>query len=144
MIIGLIADTILKFINYSRYKIFGYRFFKSERNKTGLTYLKVFFSLQQFKTQLNACCNLVLVCKDIIPKYGRTRSKHFFSNVGTFSLARKIWILHRNFLETLANKIFRVTIFKYCFQRSEVTIMRPQEIIACTKRSGGLELTLYR
>ena len=53
-------------------------FFKSERNKTGLTYLKVFFSLQQFKTHLNACCNLVLVCKDIIPEYGRTRSKHFF------------------------------------------------------------------
>ena len=33
-------------------------------------------------------CSLVLVCKDIIPKYERTRSKRFFSTVGTFSLTR--------------------------------------------------------
>ena len=41
-------------------------------------HLKTIPSLQQFKTPFNACCSLVLICKDIIPKYGRTRSKHFF------------------------------------------------------------------
>ena len=78
-IIGLIAEATLKFINNSRYKIFGYRVFKSERiGKLGLTF-KLISSLQQFKTPLIACYNLVLVCKDITPKYGRTSSKRKFS-----------------------------------------------------------------
>ena len=29
--------------------------------------------MQQFKTPFNACCSLVLVCKNIIPKYGNWR-----------------------------------------------------------------------
>ena len=48
--------------------------------------LKTISSLQQFKTPFNASCSLVQVCKDIILKYGRTRSKRFFSAVGTFYL----------------------------------------------------------
>ena len=46
--------------------------------------------------------SLALVCKDIIPEYGRTRSKRFFSTVGTFSLTR--WILFKNFLKHLSIK----------------------------------------
>ena len=49
----------------------------------------------------NAWCNLVLVCKDIIPKYGRTRSRRFFPARGTFSPIR--WILSKNFLKHLSN-----------------------------------------
>ena len=35
---------------------------------------------------LIVCCNLVIVCKDITPKCGRTSGKHFLSTVDTFSL----------------------------------------------------------
>ena len=72
-----------------------------------VSHLKAISSLQQFKTPLNACFNLVLICKYITPQYGRTRSKHFFSSAGTFSF------------KTLINKVFRVTIVsKYSFQKS--------------------------
>ena len=36
--------------------------------------------MQQFKTSFNACCSLVLVCKDIIPKYGKTKTLFFGIN----------------------------------------------------------------
>ena len=65
--------------------------------------LKAISSLQQFKTLLNGCCNLVLICKDITPKYGRTRSKRVFSTIGKFSIKR--WILYRKFLKHLPLKI---------------------------------------
>ena len=64
--------------------------------------LKTISSLQQFKTPFHACCSLVLACKDIIPKYGRTRSKRIFWTVGTFSLTR--WTLFKNFLKYFSIK----------------------------------------
>ena len=66
--------------------------------------------MQQFKTPFNACCSLVLVCKDIIPKYGRTRSKRFFSTVGTFSLTR--WTLFKNCLKKLELNCLKIELFK--------------------------------
>ena len=65
-------------------------------------YLKLISSLQQFKSPLNACYNLVIVCKDITPKYRRTRSKNLFSTVVTFSLT--MWILSRISLRHLSIK----------------------------------------
>ena len=65
-------------------------------------HLKTISSLQQFKTSFNACCSLVLVCKDIIPKYGKTRTKGFFPTVGTFSLTKST--LFKNFLKHLSIK----------------------------------------
>ena len=65
--------------------------------------LKTISSLQQFKTPFNASCSLVQVCKDIILKYGRTRSKRFFSAVGTFYLTG--WTLFKNFLKHLSMKL---------------------------------------
>ena len=80
-------------------------------------HLTAISNLQQFKTLLNACCNLVLVCKDITPNYGGARSKRFLSTFGTPSLTR--WILSKNFLKHLLIKVFRITIFmKYHFQKS--------------------------
>ena len=98
-IIEFIVETILKFINNSRHKIFGYRVFKSERIGNLVWHLKTISSLQHFKLPLNACCNLVLVGK--VPD-GRTRSKRFLFTVGTFSLTR--CILCRNFLKHLSIK----------------------------------------
>ena len=100
-ITGLIVETTLKFINDTRYKVFGYRVFVMERIWK-LWHLKTISSLQLFKTPFNARCSLVLVCKDIIPKYERTKSKYFFSTVGMFSLTR--WILFKNFWKHLSVK----------------------------------------
>ena len=63
---------------------------------------KAISSLQQFKTPLNACCNLLLVCKDSTPKNRRTRTKRFSSTVGTLILTKRI--LSRNFLKHLSIK----------------------------------------
>ena len=80
-------------------------------------HLKAISSLLQFKTPFYVFCSLVLVCKDIIPKYERTTSKRFFSTFGTFSLTR--WALFKNFFKKCVNKVFRVTILlKYPFQKN--------------------------
>ena len=54
---------------------------------------------------------LILDCKYITAKYERTRSKHFFSTVGTLFLT--MWILSRSFLKHLSIKFSR-----YPFLRS--------------------------
>ena len=46
--------------------------------------LKTIWSLQQFKMPLKDFLNLVLVCKEISPRYGSDRVKVFFSTVVTW------------------------------------------------------------
>ena len=81
---GLIAKSIMKFIYSTICKVFGYRFFAMEKVVKPCLTFKKNSSLEKFETHFNAYCSLVLFCKDIIPKYGRTRSKHFFYSCYVF------------------------------------------------------------
>ena len=44
-------------------------------------FLNTICNLQQLRMFFNDFFNLVLVCKDIEPRYGRTRTRGFFSTV---------------------------------------------------------------
>ena len=72
------AENTLKFINNTRYKVFGYGVSVMERIGKLFWHLETISSLQEFKTHDNACYSLVLVCKDFIHEHGRTRNKHLF------------------------------------------------------------------
>ena len=54
--------------------------------------------------------NLVLVCKDIEPRYGRTRTREFFSTVRSVSFTT--CILFKNLLKQLFIKCSRWSFFK--------------------------------
>ena len=51
--------------------------------------------------------NLVLVCKDIEPRYGRTRTRGFFSTVRVVYF--QVYVIHKPF-DTFIYGIFRVAI----------------------------------
>ena len=61
------------------------------------------------KDVFNDSFNLVLDCKDIEPKYRRTRTRGFLSTVRVISLTT--CMLSMSF-ETIIHKIFRVAIFQ--------------------------------
>ena len=79
-VIGLIAETALKFISKTRYKAL----FDKQKH---------FFYLQQFKTCFNAWCSLTVACKDIVPNSERTKSKSLFSTVTNIFLNKMDIIL---------------------------------------------------
>ena len=72
--IGLIAESTLKLINKTRSKTFENAIFEMKV----VTYSGLNFKPLQFTTVVDVFFNLVLVCKDIKPRYGRTRTKDFF------------------------------------------------------------------
>ena len=59
--------------------------------------------------------NLVLVCKDIEPKYGRTRTREFFSTVRSVSFTT--CMLFKNLLKHLFIKCSGLPFFKEIFFR---------------------------
>ena len=66
--------------------------------------------LQQLRMFFNDFFNLILVCKDIEPRYGKTRAKGFFSSVRVVSFTTCVLSIN-----LLKHKIFKVDIFKNNF-----------------------------
>ena len=76
-IIGLIAESTLKLINYPKSKVFGNPILEK---KVGLKEFGLgLIFLQKLRMFFNDFFNLVLVCKDIEPRYVRTRTRGFLS-----------------------------------------------------------------
>ena len=80
-IIGLITESTLKFINNTRSKIFGNLILEMKVVAWSSLIPKHYLQLTTIKNVFNDFFNLVLVCKDIKPRYGRTRTRGFFSTV---------------------------------------------------------------
>ena len=95
-IIGHIAESTLKFINNTRSKIFGNLILEM---KVFVLFSNTICNLQQLRMHFNDFFNLVLFCKDIEPKYGRTRTRGFFSTVRVVSFTT--CMLSINFLKHL-------------------------------------------
>ena len=77
-IIGLIAESIQKFINDTKSKIFGNLILETKLFPNLLLFLNTIYNLQQLTMFFNDFLNLVLFCKDIEPRYGRTRQEASF------------------------------------------------------------------
>ena len=71
-IIGLIAESTLKLIHYTRSKIFGNLILEMKVLPNLVLFLNTICNLQQLRMFFNDFFNLVLVCKDTEPRYGST------------------------------------------------------------------------
>ena len=107
--IGLIAESTLKFINDTRSKIFGNLILEMKVVASSSLILNTICNLQQLRMLFNDFFNLVLVCKDIEPRYGRTRTRGFSSTVRVVSFTT--CMLSNNFFKAFIYKIFGVAIF---------------------------------
>ena len=84
--IRLIAESTMKLISDTRSNIFGNPIFEIKVvTQTGL-FLNPICNLQQLRMLFNNFFKLVLAFKDIEPRYGRTRTRDFFSIVRVVSL----------------------------------------------------------
>ena len=84
-IVGLIAESTLKFINDTRTKIFGNMILEMKFIAQSSLILKHYLQFTTIKFFFNGILNLVLVCKDIEPRYGRTRARGLLSTVKVVS-----------------------------------------------------------
>ena len=85
-IIRLTAESTLKLIHYTRSKIFGNLILEMKVLPNLVLFLNTICNLQQLRMFFNDFFNLVLVCKDIELRYGRTRTNGIFSTVRIVAL----------------------------------------------------------
>ena len=82
----LTAESILKLINNTRTKIFGNLIFEMKVVPYYGLFLNTICILRKLRMCFNDFFNLILLCKDIESRYGRTRARSFFSIVRVDSL----------------------------------------------------------
>ena len=78
-IIRLIAESTMKFTNNTRSKIIGNLILKWKLLPNLVLFLNTICNLRQLRMSFNDVFNLVLVCKYIEQRYGRTKTRGFFS-----------------------------------------------------------------
>ena len=101
-IIEFIAESTLKFISDTRCKFLGIWSLKRKAFANLFWLLNTICNLQQLRMSLRDFLNLVLVCNDNGPRYGRTKNKVFLGTVITFSCI--LYLLSRNTLKQLLIK----------------------------------------
>ena len=109
-IIGLIAESTLKILNNTKSKIFRNLIFEMKVVSYSGLIFKHFMHFTINMNVFNDLFILVLVCKDIEPRFGRTRG--FFSTVKI--VFNYVYVIHK-FPELFVSIIFRVAIFKESF-----------------------------